>query len=359
MKKLLLIDYPYPDGRARESALRAMGFDLRVFNLFKSRVWAGPGHVKRRIKPLAAMLRPLMAVARRYDLHRLNREAIEVARRFGPDIVLIIKGDQLSVDTVRRLKKCGSPMLVNWDGDSMLSPGRPRAVMPKLALYDRFFTVDEIELLPEDLRAEMRRRNPHIHTLPFAANTDYYAPPNAGGSGNADYSSSLAFIGTINPVRKALLEKLSDLDLRIWGPKTSVWGPWLAPGSPLEKAYRGHSIYGEELLRLYASAGAVLDIHFLFSTGRTIPNVTARVYEVPAAGGFVLTNASLQLSRLFRIDEEIVCYSGIEELREKAAYYLSHPKERSRIAENGRARVVREHTFRLRLETMMGIANVN
>jgi spore maturation protein CgeB len=359
MKKLLLIDYPYPDGRAREDALRAMGFDVRVFNLFKSRVWAGSGPVKRRIKPLATMLRPLMAFARRYDLYRLNREAIDVARRFGPDIVLIIKGDQLSVDTIRRMKKCGSPMLVNWDGDSMLSPGRPRAVMPKLALYDRFFTVDDIEMLPPEIQAEMRRRNPRIHTLPFAANTDYYAPSKAGGSGNADYSSSLVFIGTINPVRKALLEKLSDLDLRIWGPKNSAWGTWLAQGSPLEKAYQGPSIYGEELVRLYANAGAVLDIHFLFSTGRTIPNVTARVYEVPAAGGFVLTNDSPQLARLFRAGEEIVSYCGIDDLREKAAYYLGHPNERARIAENGRARVVREHTFRLRLETMMRTANVN
>jgi spore maturation protein CgeB len=240
----------------------------------------------------------------------------------------------------------------------MLSPGRPEAVLPKLELYDLFFTVDSVDLLPDGLRARMLERNRNIFTVPLAANTLYYRPIPMRGHRAEFLSGSVVFIGTINPARKDVLERIADQDLKIWAPQRSPWGGWLESGSLLEKAYQKGCVYGEELVQIYSSAAVVIDIHFLFSTLAPIPNVTLRVFEVPAAGGFVLTNNSPQLATLFTVDEEIVTYGSADELREKAVFYRTHPAERKRIAEKGRERVLRDHTFKHRLETIFRIANV-
>jgi spore maturation protein CgeB len=47
-----------------------------------------------------------------------------------------------------------------------------------------------------------------------------------------------------------------------------------------------------------------------------------------------------------------VTFDGAGDLRDKAAYYLSHEDERRRIAEKARARVLREHTYEHRAREM-------
>ena len=358
MKKILLVDYPYPDGQAREQCLRVMGFDVQAFNVVRSRIWSGGNPAKKAVMPLLEALRPLHRFAAYIDRIKLNRELLRVAGEFRPGIVLMVKGDAIFPRVISRLKQSGSPLLLCWDADSMLTPGRPEAVLTKLGLYDLFFTVDSVELLPDDLRARMLERNRNIFTVPLAANTLYYHPVPVSERRAEFLSGSVVFIGTINPARKEVLERVADLGLKIWAPQKSPWGDWLKTGSLLEKTYQKGCVYGEELVQIYSTAGVVIDIHFLFTRPGVIPNVTLRVFEIPAAGGFVLTNFSPQLANLFKPDEEIVAYSSIDELREKTIFYRAHPRERKRIAENGRARVLHDHTFGHRLETILRIANV-
>jgi spore maturation protein CgeB len=358
MKKILLIDYPYPDGQARELSLRTMGFDVRMFNVVRSRLWAGGNPAKKAILPLVTALRPIHRFIAAIDRIKLNRELLRLAGEFRPEIILMIKGDAVMGRTLSRLKRIGTPVLLCWDADSMHSPGRPRAVLPKLGLYDMFFTVDSVDLLPAGLRTRMFERNRNIHTVPLAANTLYYHPTPVGEGLAEALSGSVVFIGTINPARKEVLLRMADQNLKIWAPQTSPWGEWLEPGSKLKKTYQQGCVYGEELVQIYSNAAVVIDIHFLFSTPVPVPNVTLRVFEVPAAGGFVLTNFSPQLATLFNVDEEIVTYASADELREKAGFYRTHPAERKRIAEKGRERVLRDHTFGHRLETIFRIANV-
>lgn len=351
--KLLLVDYPYPDGEARAKALKDAGVDVRVFNLVKSRVWPGASPVKEKLKPLS-LLAPLRKAAYALDRARLNSELLSAAAEFMPDAVLAVKGDNITAGTFRKLREItGAPVLL-WDADSMLSRGRREFMLPRLGLFDHYFTVDDLGLLPAELRKAMSASQKNITTVPFAASGDYASVAPAPG-----LSSSIVFLGTVNPARKRILEKLSKFDLRIWGPRNSGWGEWLEPGSPLEKCYQNASVYGEGAAAVYRGAAVTLDVHFLFGSAATIPNVTMRVYEVPAAGGFVLANRSAQLERLFKDGEEMASYSSEGELMEKAEYYLSNPSERKRLAENARRRVLSEHTFSNRLKTIFKAAKLD
>jgi len=359
MKRILLVDYPYPDGRSREKALRGMGFDIKVFNLIQSRIWPGQKSLKRKALPFINLIKPLKDLLWGLDDTMLNRKLLDTVKEFRPDCVLIIKGDSIESGTLKKMKKICSPLMINWDADSFLTPERIHLVLPRLGLYDYCFTIDEVEVLPGVIRNEIFRKNRNIFTVPLAANSDFYRPIEISNEAKNSLASFLVFIGTINPARRSLLENLEDMNLKIWAPAESAWGKWLENGSILKKYYQNGCVYGEELIKLYAHSGIVLDIHFLFSQIPEIPNVTLRVFEVPAAGGFVLTNFSPQLPNLFKLDEEIICYKSAGECREKAHYFLKNPGLRKKIADKGRERVLREHTFENRLRAILRIAGFN
>ncbi len=78
--------------------------------------------------------------------------------------------------------------------------------------------------------------------------------------------------------------------------------------------------------------------------------VNQRVFDCPAAGGFLITDNQPDLHDLFDVEKEVVTYDSLPELGEKIQYYLKRPEERAAIVERARARVLSEHTHRHRLQ---------
>jgi len=87
--------------------------------------------------------------------------------------------------------------------------------------------------------------------------------------------------------------------------------------------------------------------------------IKCRVFDVTAAGGFLLCEYVPGLENFFELDKEIVCFATYDELLEKTRYYLGHEAERRSIAEAGRRRTLGEHTGEHRFReifTEMGIS---
>ena len=55
----------------------------------------------------------------------------------------------------------------------------------------------------------------------------------------------------------------------------------------------------------------------------------------------------------FKEGEDLICFDGVEDLREKAAYYLAHEEERQRIAKNGYEKVKRYHDYVDRIKKIL------
>lgn len=81
--------------------------------------------------------------------------------------------------------------------------------------------------------------------------------------------------------------------------------------------------------------------------------VNQRVFDVPACGAFLLTDDQDALGELFDMGKEVVTYKNREDIPELLKFYLSNPQERKRIAEQGRERVVREHTYIHRIKVLI------
>jgi spore maturation protein CgeB len=84
--------------------------------------------------------------------------------------------------------------------------------------------------------------------------------------------------------------------------------------------------------------------------------VKARTYEVPGAGGFLLTEDAEDLDRAYIPDREIAVFTSIEDLGCKINYFLSHLAERDAIAQAGWLRTQQEHTYDLRLQAVIKFA---
>lgn len=91
----------------------------------------------------------------------------------------------------------------------------------------------------------------------------------------------------------------------------------------------------------------------------TIPNIKSgiplRMWDVLGCGGFLLTNYQAEIPYYFKDGEDLVCFDGIEDLKKKADYYLTHEDERRAIAQNGYDKVKNGHSYVDRIMEMMDI----
>lgn len=80
--------------------------------------------------------------------------------------------------------------------------------------------------------------------------------------------------------------------------------------------------------------------------------VNQRVFDAPAAGGFVLTDWRPQMTGLFEPDE-MACYHEPGEIEGMIRHFLDHPTERKEIVTRARKRILACHKWEDRLKTML------
>lgn len=89
----------------------------------------------------------------------------------------------------------------------------------------------------------------------------------------------------------------------------------------------------------------------------TIPNIKSgiplRIWDVLGSGGFLLTNYQAEIPLFFEEGKDLVCFDGIDDLREKTGYYLTHEEERRAIAEHGYRKVKGTHNYIERIRAML------
>lgn len=124
---------------------------------------------------------------------------------------------------------------------------------------------------------------------------------------------------------------------------------WLRVGSPprlpispkLAKRLRP-GVYGLAYYQLMLDSAVSLNIH-ADSSPKFASNI--RLFEATGVGSCLLTDWRDNLGELFDADREVVAYRSASECVEKAKWLLENPKARAEIAERGRDRIQRCHTF--------------
>ena len=127
------------------------------------------------------------------------------------------------------------------------------------------------------------------------------------------------------------------------------WAKLFAAGGPVRLLPRLD--YYQDLPRFYPSSRVSLNC-----TSRQMKGaVNQRVFDVPACGGFVLTDDREQLGELFEIGREVVVYQRPEDIAGLAGRYLQDEAGRRRITGAAQRRILSEHTYAHRLAALLQI----
>ncbi|SDB23571.1 CgeB family protein [Eubacterium oxidoreducens] len=89
----------------------------------------------------------------------------------------------------------------------------------------------------------------------------------------------------------------------------------------------------------------------------TIPNIKSgiplRTWDVLASHGFLMTTFTAELLEYFVPDQDLVIFESLDELLDKADYYLKHDEKREQIAKNGFDKVLSLHPITNRLTRIL------
>ena len=114
--------------------------------------------------------------------------------------------------------------------------------------------------------------------------------------------------------------------------------------------FRGYADYQTTLPAVFEKSRINLNI----SLKTICSGIPLRVIECMGCGGFVLTNYQEEILEHFVPGEECVVYENLEDLYEKAAFYLANEKERKRIAQAGYERICSDFSMKDRIQKMLG-----
>lgn len=107
--------------------------------------------------------------------------------------------------------------------------------------------------------------------------------------------------------------------------------------------------YYDELPVFYGSVA----INFNVTQPQVKSGLNQRFFDVPACGGFLISDPNDEISRFFVRGEEIVTYTDVKEIPEIVRYYLDHVDEREAIAQAAREKVLAHHTMKKRMEVVI------
>jgi spore maturation protein CgeB len=117
----------------------------------------------------------------------------------------------------------------------------------------------------------------------------------------------------------------------------------------------------EEMVQIYSRSRINLGFSGIASHMDT-HCLKGRDFEIPMSGGLYLTEQHPELEMVYDIPNEIVTFSGFDDLLTKIKDLLSHPEKVEEIRKKGVLRARREHTWELRFEKIfyfLGVLDIN
>ncbi len=273
-------------------------------------------------------------IARKHFYTTLNRRLLSRVETFRPDLLFSVFGFDLFPETLQKISKGGTLTACWWLND----PFQYRKSIRQAPYYDHYFT--NAHATVEEYRRDGIEK---VHYLPVGIFSSVHRKL-PGISKKYD----ILFAGDYSELREQIItELLEEFDV-------AVVGPWkkLSPSSPVNGAIVRRSFFTpEEMNRFFNEARIVLNIHTWMN--KSTHGINPRLFEACGSGSFQLTDNKEDIPLLFEIGKELDTYETIGELKEKLRYYLSHEKEREHVAAAGYERVLREHTYRHRMEQML------
>jgi spore maturation protein CgeB len=158
------------------------------------------------------------------------------------------------------------------------------------------------------------------------------------------YECDVSFVGCWSPEKEAqllfLLRELPEVSLKVFGLG------WKYAASEFKQRMGGNlrpGVFGDELAIVYGASKVNLG---LLSSSTSDPTMrdqtTARTFQIPAAGAFMLHEDTPEVRTFFVDGAEVLLFSDNEDMVEKIELALNAPLLRESIRDRGYQRCLQE-----------------
>jgi len=263
------------------------------------------------------------------DNSNANQEILDCINQKEYDIVWIDKGITINANTLIQIKrKQPKVILVSYTADNMAERhNQSQNFLKCIPLYD--FHITTKSYIINDLKKLGAKK---VIFTNQAFELSFHFPKEISSVDKTRIGGDVGFVGMWEAERCDSILHLAKngINVRVFG-----GGKW--------KKYKG--IYSNLIIEEdglfsedYSKSFQAFKISLCFLRKMNADLQTSRTMEIPACGGFMLAERTLEHQALFKEDEEAVYFSSNEELLKKCRFYLSHEKERMAIAKAGNER---------------------
>ncbi len=258
----------------------------------------------------------------------MNRQLLQTVEREQPDIIFcVLMTYEIWLETLQLIREGNDAALIHWaTDDSWKYEQFSRFMAPAFDLYATTY--------PSAIEKSAADGLDNFTLTQWAADSSRMGPPLK--SEQCRYQVS--FVGSCYGNRTQWVDDLKQRGINV---ETFGFG-W--PNGPVAAEEIAGIMRNSQLSLNFGDSGVVIE------NGKPVRSrqIKARVFEVPGAGGLLLTESAAHMEDFYVADEEIVVFDGIDDLVEKIEFLLSHPDKRDAIALAGFERTKNEHSYEAR-----------
>ncbi|MEO7405007.1 MAG: glycosyltransferase [Burkholderiales bacterium] len=270
------------------------------------------------------------------DFGALNAAFIETLHRENPDVVLLVlQAYELWSETLDLARATHRAALVNWGTDDSWKYSQfARPLAPHLDCWATTSSAAFDAAVGDGLT--------NFVLTQWAATDTFLATPRPA----AECRYPVSFVGAAYGNRRRWIEGLAARGIAVvcFG---AGWANGPIAASEVTRVFRDSAVSLN-----FADSG----LHLRGLMPYRDRQLKARVFEVPGAGGLLLTQVAPGLDRYYRAGEEVLSFDSLDDAARQIKRVLDDPAERDRIAQAGHRRTRAEHTSGRRLEALLEAA---
>jgi spore maturation protein CgeB len=315
------------DARALAQAFRKLGhviFDMDEEDYIPFRWEGAPSRILRRL---------FMPVF----IDDYNRAVFEKAANSSYDFILAYKGYFLKAKTVASLRNARKPVFNFYPDVSFEDHGGN--IPASLRHYDCVFSTKSYHGKREIDKFGIKDL---VHVR-HGFDSEVHRPITLSDEMLSHYGCDVSFVGCWSPEKERCLSYLLELAPKAW---LRVYGVGWKYASGEFKQRMGSNLkpgaYGDELSIVYCASKVNLGLLSSSSDPELRDQTTARTFQIPATGSFMLHEDTPEIRKYFEADREVMLFGSNEEMVEKIQLALSSPSLREAIRMRGYERCHRE-----------------
>jgi len=266
----------------------------------------------------------------------MNRQLLQMVEVEKPDLIFcVLMTYEIWLETLQLIREGSGAALIHWaTDDSWKYEQASRFLAPMFDVHATTY--------PSAMEKAKSDGLDNFVLSQWAADSSRMAPPL-----RADQCRyQVSFVGSTYGNRQQWVDDLKQSGIHV---ETFGFG-W--PNGPVAAEDIAGIMRGSQISLNFADSGVVIE------DGKPVRSrqIKARVFEVPGAGGMLVTENADHLCDYFEQDREIVLFDDVDDLVEKIHDLLAHPEKRDAIAQAGYARTKVEHSYEARFEPLIELA---